>query len=106
MYLAAVFGQAGFLGHEAGHRQIFRSRRGNGLVGLVYGNLLIGLSFGWWTGKHNRHHAYPNQEGKDPDITIPALAFTPGQARGRGEQPGCWPGTRPTCSSPCCCSRR
>jgi len=26
-YLAAVFGQVGFLGHEARHRQIFRSRR-------------------------------------------------------------------------------
>ena len=82
-YLAGVFGQIGFLGHEAGHRQIFRSRRGNELVGLVHGNLLTGLSIGWWTGKHNRHHAFPNQPGKDPDVTIPALAFTPGQARGR-----------------------
>ena len=83
VYLAGVFGQIGFLGHEAGHRQIFRSRRGNELVGLVHGNLLIGLSIGWWTGKHNRHHAFPNQPGKDPDITIPALAFTAGQARER-----------------------
>jgi fatty acid desaturase len=83
VYLAAVFGQIGFLGHEAGHRQIFRSRRGNEMVGLVHGNLLIGLSFGWWTGKHNRHHAYPNQAGKDPDITILVLAFTPDQAGGR-----------------------
>ena len=74
VYLAGVFGQLGFLGHEAGHRQIFRSRRANNVVGLVHGNLLIGLSFGWWTGKHNRHHAYPNQAGKDPDITIPVLA--------------------------------
>jgi len=32
VYLAAVFGQVAFLGHEAGHRQIFRSRRGNDLV--------------------------------------------------------------------------
>jgi fatty acid desaturase len=83
VYLAAVFGQIGFLGHEAGHRQIFRSRRANNVVGLVHGNLLIGLCFGWWTGKHNRHHAYPNQEGKDPDITLGAIAFTPGQARER-----------------------
>jgi fatty acid desaturase len=83
VYLAAVFGQIGFLGHEAGHRQIFRSRRANNVVGLVHGNLLIGLSFGWWTGKHNRHHAYPNQAGKDPDIAIGAIAFTPSQAEGR-----------------------
>jgi len=85
VYLAAVFGQIAFLGHEAGHRQIFRSRRRNEVAGLVHGNLLIGLSFGWWTGKHNRHHAFPNQEGRDPDIAIGAVAFTPEQAgRRRG----------------------
>jgi fatty acid desaturase len=83
VYLAVIFGQLGFLGHEAGHRQIFRSRRGNDIVGLVLGDLLIGLSYGWWTGKHNRHHAHPNQLGKDPDIGIPVIAFTPGQAAGR-----------------------
>jgi fatty acid desaturase len=83
VYLAIVFTQIGFLGHEAGHRQIFRSRRANNAIGLVHGNLLIGLCFGWWTGKHNRHHAYTNQPGKDPDITIGALAFTPDQARRR-----------------------
>ena len=83
VYLAAVFGQLAFVGHEAGHRQIFRSRRGNDVAGLLLGNLLIGLSFGWWTGKHNRHHAHPNQLGKDPDLDIPAIAFTAGQAAGR-----------------------
>ena len=82
VYLAVIFGQLGFLGHEAGHRQIFRSRRGNDITGLVLGDLLIGLSFGWWTGKHNRHHAHPNQVGKDPDIGIPVLAFTADQAAG------------------------
>jgi lysophospholipase L1-like esterase len=44
VYLAAVFGQLAFVGHEAGHRQIFRSRRANDSAGLVLGNLLIGLS--------------------------------------------------------------
>ncbi len=83
VYLAVIFGQLGFLGHEAGHRQIFRSRRGNDITGLVLGDLLIGLSFGWWTGKHNRHHAHPNQVGKDPDIGIPVLAFTADQAAAR-----------------------
>jgi fatty acid desaturase len=82
VYLAVIFGQIGFLGHEAGHRQIFRSRRVNDAVGLVLGDLMIGLSFGWWTLKHNRHHAYPNLPGHDPDITIAVLAFTREQARG------------------------
>jgi fatty acid desaturase len=79
--LAAVFTHMGFIGHDAGHSQIFRTRRANYLVGLVHGNLAIGLSYGWWVDKHNRHHAHPNQEDLDPDITIGALAFTTGQAR-------------------------
>jgi fatty acid desaturase len=79
-FLAVVFTQMGFIGHDAGHRQIFRSKRANYLVGLVHGNLALGLSYGWWVDKHNRHHAHPNTEGKDPDIDIGALAFTANQA--------------------------
>jgi fatty acid desaturase len=79
--LAVIFAQVGFLGHDAGHRQVFRSRRANYIAGALCGNLCIGLSIGWWTGKHNRHHAHPNTEDADPDIMIGALAFTGGQAR-------------------------
>jgi fatty acid desaturase len=80
-YLAVVFTQIAFVGHDAGHRQIFRSRRANNLAGLVHANLLVGISFGWWVAKHNRHHTNPNHEDLDPDLDIPALAFTTGQAR-------------------------
>jgi fatty acid desaturase len=83
-FLAIVFTQLGFLGHDAGHGQIFASRRANYVLGLLHGNLAIGLSYGWWLEKHNRHHAHPNQEGRDPDIEIGALAFTAGQSGGRG----------------------
>jgi fatty acid desaturase len=79
-FLAFVFAQLGFIGHDAGHSQIFHTRRVNYLVGLMHGNLAIGLSYGWWVDKHNRHHAHPNHEDKDPDIAIGALAFTTGQA--------------------------
>jgi fatty acid desaturase len=79
-YLAVVFTQSAFVGHDAGHRQIFRSRRANDLVGLVHANLGIGVSFDWWVGKHNRHHSNPNHEDLDPDISITALAFTDDQA--------------------------
>jgi fatty acid desaturase len=79
-YLAVVFTQIAFVGHDAGHRQIFRSRRANDLVGLVHANLAVGISFGWWVGKHNRHHSNPNHEDLDPDISIAALAFTADQA--------------------------
>jgi len=82
-FLAAVFTQVAFLGHDAGHRQIFATRTGNDLLGFLYGNLLVGLSFGWWIDKHNRHHAHPNTEGADPDIGDGALAFTAAQARNR-----------------------
>jgi fatty acid desaturase len=84
-FLAVVFTQVGFLGHDAGHRQIFGTRRANYMIGVLLGNLGIGLSYGWWVGKHNRHHAHPNQEGADPDIMLSVLAFTEPQARaGRG----------------------
>jgi fatty acid desaturase len=79
-YLAVVFTQLAFMGHDAGHRQLFRSRRANDLIGLAHANLLVGVSFDWWVGKHNRHHTNPNHEDLDPDISITALAFTPDQA--------------------------
>jgi fatty acid desaturase len=80
-YLAVVFTQIAFVGHDAGHRQISRTRRTNNLIGLVHANLLVGISFDWWVAKHNAHHTNPNHEDLDPDIDIPALAFTTGQAR-------------------------
>jgi len=80
VYLAVVCTQLAFMGHDAGHRQLFRSRRANDLVGLAHANLLVGVSFDWWVGKHNRHHTNPNHEDLDPDISITALAFTPDQA--------------------------
>jgi len=81
VFLAIMFTQVGFLGHDAGHRQIFKSRRASYVLGILLGNLGIGLSYGWWVSKHNRHHANPNTEGADPDIAMKVLAFTPGQAR-------------------------
>jgi fatty acid desaturase len=63
-----TFTQLGFIGHDAGHNQVFCTRRRNRLLGLIVGNALIGLSFGWWVPKHNAHHAHPNEIGRDPDI--------------------------------------
>jgi fatty acid desaturase len=82
-YLAVVFTQLAFIGHDAGHRQLFRSRRANDLVGLLHANLLVGISFDWWIDKHNAHHTNPNHEDLDPDISIAALAFTADQARSK-----------------------
>ena len=81
VFLGVMFTQLGFLGHDAGHRQISGSRRVSRILGVLLGNLGIGLSYGWWVDKHNRHHAHPNTEGADPDIGMRVLAFTETQAR-------------------------
>jgi fatty acid desaturase len=78
--LAVVMAQLAFLGHDAAHRQMFRSGRWNDWVSLIIANLLVGISHGWWQSKHNRHHANPNKQGLDPDIALTALALTPEQA--------------------------
>jgi len=75
-----VMTQTAFLGHDAAHRQIFKSGRWNDWVSLIIANLLVGLSYGWWQSKHTRHHARPNQEGADPDIALRAIAMTPAMA--------------------------
>jgi fatty acid desaturase len=82
--LAFVLTQLGFIGHDAGHRQICTRRRDNDLIGLVVANLFAGFSFGWWINKHNRHHAHTQRLNKDPDLVPGALVYTPDQARRRG----------------------
>lgn len=84
VFLAVVFTQMAFVGHDAGHRQIFSRRFANAMVGLVHGNLLTGLSYHWWVDKHNRHHAHPNEDGRDPDIGAGAIAFLDRHAADRG----------------------
>jgi Fatty acid desaturase len=78
--VAVVLTQIAFLGHDAAHRQIFRSGRWNDWISIILGDLFIGMSYGWWQHKHTRHHANPNKEGADPDIELPVIAFTHEQA--------------------------
>jgi fatty acid desaturase len=82
-YLAVVFAQVGFLGHDVGHRQIFASRRWNTLVGLAVADLAAGISYGYWVDKHNRHHSHPNEIGADPDVGPGVISWTAEQARAR-----------------------
>ncbi|WP_409494590.1 fatty acid desaturase family protein [Amycolatopsis sp. cmx-11-12] len=83
-FFAVMFAQVAFLGHDAGHNQIFRTGRANDRLGYAFAGV-VGMSYGWWMGKHTRHHASPNHEGDDPDIDIPLLAFTRAQL---GEKSG------------------
>lgn len=72
-----LFTQAAFLGHDAAHQQIFASGRHNQWASRIVGNLVVGLSHGWWARKHGRHHANPNTLGKDGDVATGAIVFDP-----------------------------
>ncbi|WP_200206784.1 fatty acid desaturase family protein [Micromonospora coerulea] len=78
--MAVATTQVAFLGHDAGHRQMFRRRGHSEAAGLIAGNLAVGISYGWWVDKHNRHHANPNHEHEDPDVGAGALVWTYEQA--------------------------
>ncbi len=80
-FLAFVFGQVALLAHDLAHRQVFRLRKASEVSGLVAGNLGIGMGYGWWQDKHTRHHANPNHEDLDPDLTPDILVWTQDQAR-------------------------
>ncbi len=84
--MGLIFTQLGFVGHDAGHNQVFGTRRRNRLLGMTVGNVLIGLSFGWWIHKHNAHHAHPNEVGRDPDMGA-GVPLPPPDAAGNGPRP-------------------
>ncbi|HEY9291569.1 MAG TPA: acyl-CoA desaturase [Microlunatus sp.] len=75
--LAVALTQFALLGHDAAHRQIFRTARANDWAAMALGTFFGGFSFGWWQHKHSSHHANPNKHGSDPDVAPGYLAFTP-----------------------------
>lgn len=75
--LGLIFTQLLFLSHDAAHKQIFRSGSANDWTALVVGTGLCGISLAWWKDKHTRHHATPNQVGRDPDISPSVVHFYP-----------------------------
>lgn len=81
VFLAFVFGQMGFLGHDASHHQIFDTPAKNARFGRIIWTLFLGINPNWWTQKHNKHHSHPNQLDEDPDIEFPIVAFSVEQAR-------------------------
>jgi fatty acid desaturase len=87
---AVLFTQIAFVGHDAAHRQIFKSGKWNDWISLVIGDLFIGMSYGWWQHKHTRHHANPNKKGEDPDLDLPVISFTPEQVARRRNGVTAW----------------
>jgi fatty acid desaturase len=80
-FLAFVFTQIAFIGHDAGHRQIFQSSWKTGAFGLLC-TLLTAISYSWWTEKHTQHHRHPNHLERDPDVRLRFLAFSEEQIGG------------------------
>lgn len=85
--VAALFGvlftQAAFISHDAAHQQVFNHGRKNEWLARITGNLVVGLSYGWWVRKHGKHHAQPNVIGKDGDISPGFVVFVPEDAKER-----------------------
>ncbi|MEU1117938.1 MULTISPECIES: acyl-CoA desaturase [unclassified Streptomyces] len=81
--LSVLCARTAFIGHDAGHSQISGDRSVSRAIGLVHGNLLLGMSSAWWNDKHNRHHANPNHIEKDPDVAADVLVWTSKQAKVR-----------------------
>lgn len=79
IYISAIligifWQQVSFIGHDLGHKAVTHIDKLEKQIGLVVGNILIGISIGWWNSTHNTHHVYTNSANDDPDIQhIPAL---------------------------------
>lgn len=82
--LAVVFAQVALVAHDLAHRQVFRTATASARAGLIAGNLGIGMSYGYWTAKHTRHHANPNHDDLDPDVGPGVLVWSREAARAKG----------------------
>jgi len=79
--------QSGFLGHDAGHKEITTARRAAEVLGLIHLNLLLGAANGWWVQHHNRHHSDPNNLDRDPDTVRRQVIFAPDELPVKGRTP-------------------
>jgi fatty acid desaturase len=80
--LGVLFTQYAFITHELAHRQVFASGKANDLGGRIMADLVVGISYSWWMGKHTRHHANPNTVDKDPDVETDFIIFQADKAVG------------------------
>jgi fatty acid desaturase len=82
-FLAIASAQLALVAHDLAHRQVFRTKRPSRIGGMLAGNLGIGMSYGWWTDKHTRHHNNPNHDDLDPDVAPTVLIWATESALGR-----------------------
>jgi fatty acid desaturase len=60
--------QVATIGHDAGHRTVFRRTGLNWALGQLCFTLVLGISFWFWRDRHNLHHTITNDEEDDPDL--------------------------------------
>ncbi|MGA5304844.1 fatty acid desaturase family protein [Nucisporomicrobium flavum] len=82
-FLAVTFAQVALVAHDLAHRQVFRTNEPSARAGRIAGNLAIGMSYGYWMDKHTKHHANPNHDDLDPDVTPAVLVWSTEAARNR-----------------------
>ena len=80
--LGGCFVQAGMLGHDLSHNQVFASRSRNKFFATLAWGLFAAASESRWYMWHNTHHAHVNHVNHDPDLNIPFL-FSEKQLEGR-----------------------
>ena len=69
-------GRCGWLMHEGGHYSMTGVIWLDRQLQMFFYGLGCGMSGCYWRNQHNKHHATPQQLGKDPDLqTLPLLAF-------------------------------
>ena len=82
-FLGLVFAHVALVAHDLAHRQVFRTKRPSDLAGRIAANVAVGMSYGWWTEKHTRHHNNPNHDDLDPDVQPEVLIWATESAWGR-----------------------
>ncbi|GAA0711334.1 acyl-CoA desaturase [Dactylosporangium roseum] len=81
--LGLVFSQVALVAHDLAHRQVFRTKKSSERAGWLAANVAVGMSYGWWTEKHTRHHNNPNHDDLDPDVQPEVLIWATESAWGR-----------------------
>lgn len=77
LLLGTYFQQLAGLGHDMGHNSVLHLRLLDRSFGLIIGNMLSGISLGWWKKSHNIHHVVTNSIEYDPDIQhLPVVAVS------------------------------
>ena len=82
-FLGLVFAHVALVAHDLAHRQVFRTKKPSDLAGRIAANVAVGMSYGWWTEKHTRHHNNPNHDDLDPDVQPEVLIWATKSAWGR-----------------------